>query len=915
MRALLLKIAEIRAAVAQALHQLPFWNQLVQISAALCSPVTLLARGALRAMPSLRKLEWLLEIETLTRRHPVLLAFSLIFVAWRGLRTTPLGHIGTDPIIYPLLGGISGFNPFLGLFCGAVFGAADLVQKFLIPDIYGQGKKWMDLNYWGAMIGYVVAYSSVMLMGVFPGMLSRVFRAIVRAILSKIFFRRASAAADGATPLGEAVSPLAEIAAAAAGGIAGGWLVMHEIAPVTEKPAFMWRPNPDISCHRLEVDTHLKGKAIVGGAGAGVGAVTPVLTPPPAPPPAAPQLPDEFEWTAPNGVTYVVQKNEQGQYINILTGGEVDVTNLDAWKQNITDTIRDRDEWRQQEQIRIQNRDTAQDRALEQMLAEQKEKAKILQNLSNMEKAILFGSSPVTHLYKPPGEPGNILTHIRDIRNQILNGKTPDKDRLGKVYQVYKNQLTGKIIMPSQMPTEGELTRDVITQTVTNTGGEFLTGRKADGTISWLGMGGRVLTGMATGGASETIMLPVSILQSMKNYVDKGGNSIIGGAWEAAKTVAVDKAIGAAMGAGFKGIARTGGAIGNAASEMIKNAAKNGNSVAKTLVNMGQKAANAASGIRNLANTPIGNKPPNLSTVAKAPSTPVPPSQQSIIRNNARAGATGVKTTPAGIDPSKVPNGITTGAQKHVKMVADKHNVVIDVRPTTPKAKPWIESGKALPKPEPIKCKTLTDADKLLGAKGEPGLVGYYKPKMPPKGNMSDKTYAELQKLYNDRMREFQDNFKHLKSLRDKGQIYVKNGVVHAGKPPGGKPFAGDNDIFDIRDPVTGQPIPRYQVDHKGNLIWDPATGQPKLNPVREQILKDLSKPPYNNQHGAHMDWKYDHLSKDSPQGAMQGAQSPFEKAKGIDNGVMNKHQVGGEPLISYGPNGQVSTTYIQGGR
>jgi len=63
MRALLLKIAEIRAAVAQALHQLPFWNQLVQISAALCSPVTLLARGALRAMPSLRKLEWLLEIE------------------------------------------------------------------------------------------------------------------------------------------------------------------------------------------------------------------------------------------------------------------------------------------------------------------------------------------------------------------------------------------------------------------------------------------------------------------------------------------------------------------------------------------------------------------------------------------------------------------------------------------------------------------------------------------------------------------------------------------------------------------------------------------------------------------------------------------------------------------------------------
>ncbi len=915
MRALLMKIAEIRAAIGQALNRLPFWPQVVQISAVLCSPVTLAAKAALRAVPPLRKLEWLLEIESLTKRHPVVLALSLVFVAWRGLRTTPLGHIGTDPLIYPLLGAISGFNPFLGLCCGAAYGVADLLQKLVIPDIYGQGRKWVDLNYWGAMVGYVVAYSSIMIMGVFPGMLSRVFRAIVRAIITRIFIRRATASADGADPLGAPISPLAEMAAAAAGGIAGGWLVMHEVAPVTEKPAFMWRPNPDISCHRLEVDTHLKGKAVVGGIGASVGGAGGVLVPPPQPPPSTPELPDEFEWTAPNGVTYVVRKNAEGQCINILTGGEVDVTNLEAWKQSWTNIIREQEEWRQQEQIRIQNRDTAQDRALDKMLAEQKEKAKILQNLANMEKNILFGSSPVTHLYKPPGEPGNILTHIRDIRNQILNGKTPDKDRLNKVYQVYKDQLTGKIIQPGQMPTQGELTRDVITQTVQNTAGEFLTGRKADGSISWFGMGGRVLTGIATGGASETIMLPVSILQSMKNYVDKGGNSVMGGAWEAAKTVAADKLIGAGMGAGFKGIARAGGAIGNAAKDMVKNAAKNGNSIAKTLVNLGQKAANAANAIGKAANAPIGAKPPKLSTVAKAPSTPVPPSKQTIIRNDARAGATGVTTKPAGVDPSKVPNGITTAAQKHAKVVADKHGVIIDVRPTNPKAKVWIESGKAVPKPESIKCKTLTDADKLLGAKGESGLVGYYKPKMPPKGTMSDQAYKELEKLYNQRMQEFKDNFKHLKSLRDKGQIYVKDGVLHAGKPPNGKPFTGDNDIFDIRDAVTGKPIPRYQVDHKGNLIFDPKTGQPKLNPVREQIIKDLSKPPFNSQHGAHMDWKYDHLDKNVHGGSMPGAQSPFEKAQGVDRGVLNKHRPGGEPLISYGPGGQVSTTYIEGGR
>ena len=270
MREFLATIASLRDQVSKWLRQLPAWNEIVRISEMACSPLVSFAHAVLRTLPALRRLEWLLEIESLTRRHPVGLAFSMLYVLWRGLRVTPLGHIGTDPIIYPLLGAISGFNPFLGLVCGALYGVGDLAQKFVWPDIYG-ARGWTDKNYWGAMGGYLVAYSSLMIMGVLPGLLSRVFRTVTRSIIRNYMFRRAAASADGATPLDEGTYPLAEMLAGAAGGFAGGYYAMHQVAPYTESPAFYWRPVPDNSCHHLEVGTHLKGRADVGGAGSAFG--------------------------------------------------------------------------------------------------------------------------------------------------------------------------------------------------------------------------------------------------------------------------------------------------------------------------------------------------------------------------------------------------------------------------------------------------------------------------------------------------------------------------------------------------------------------------------------------------------------------------------------------------------------------
>jgi hypothetical protein len=913
---LLIRFASWRAEMARRLNGILFWRELTDFCRRVSLPLTGLAQGTLRVFPFLRKLEWLLEIESLTRRHPVVLVFTLAFVLIRGLKYTPLGHIATDKAIYPFVALVSGYNPFLGMLCGISYGVGDLIQKFFLPDIYGAGH-WSDGNFWGAMAGYVVAYSSLMIMGLAPGMASRACRAAAAAAIRSYFRNRATAMADGAVPLVPSPAPLVEIAAGAVGAFAAGWTVLHEVAPVTERPAFYWRPQPDVSCHNLEVATHLQKPAPTVGGIAAAGAAIPVVAPPappvPPPPPQEPQYPDEIEWAAPDGKRHVLVRNEQGQYINILTGGMVDVTNLDAWKQSWSNIIADHQQWGRQQMEKLENRDTAFEKAMDAWVAEQKEKEKIFQNLSKMEKNILFGDGPESHLYKPPGQPGNILDHIHDLQDQIIRGKPLDKEKYQKIFNIYKKTKLGEILTEDMLPTSGEITRDIIRTTFTTTASEFVFGEKSDGSTSWLGLGGRALTAALTGGLSEIVLTPVDAVKSMKDYVDAGGNSIIGGFISSAGAVAMGEVMGLAGGLISKGAHKLGAAAGDLAGEFLENAAKKGNTAAQQALDA---AASAKKGLNDLASSlqeALSGKKPAVTAGVKQPPQTLP---TGLSRAEARAGSgTAIQILDAGVPAEQLTNGYTANSVKHAKMVADKYGVILDLRPTNPASRPLIESGAALPKPPYVKNKTLTEMDQLLGAKGKPGTVGHYMPELPPKGNMSDAQYEELKKLYNSRKKEYIEESIQISKLKAEGKIEVRDGTIFDKKS--GKPLAGDIDIFDIRDPVTGKPIPRYQVDHKGNLLIDPATGQPKLNPVREQIIKELKNGPFQAQHGAHMDWKYDHLPSK-------------HHDKMIDDGVIGKHQhevpvrnskgeitgyKPGEPLVAIGPNGQMSTIRIKGGR
>jgi hypothetical protein len=1013
MRDFLVQVAKVRGDVARELNKLPLWVELVRLAARFCAPVVGLARGALRVLPPLRYVEWLLEIESLTRRHPLPLALSMLYVIWRGLHTTPLGHIGTDPMIYPFLATISGFNPFLGIVCGGLFGVGDLAQKLVWPDMYG-ARGWGDLNYWGGMLGYVVAYSSLMFMGVLPGLLSRVFRALIRVFLQKVVFARRAAAADGALPLDAGAYPLAEMIAGMAGGAVGGFVVMHQIAPVTESPAFIWRPHPDISCRRLEIDTLLKGRATVGAEGGAVGGVATTLVPPPGGPPP------DIEWTGPDGVTRVlVWHPEHNAYVNILTGGLVDPNDIEGWKQNITGNLQQTQDWRDRNQALAAAGQDAQSQALAAIQKDAGERAKILDNLGAIEKSVMFGGA-ASILLQPPGTPGNILDSIAKLADDVASGKQIDRNKLNAITKLYRNSASGQILPPGQLPQPGDADKGVWAEGLKSTFMDVATCTNENG-FSWKGMIVRAGVGIVTLGFSE---VPIA-LGTMKQYVDQGGNSILGGFVKGVEGVVVGEIIGFGFGKVIKGAAAGGRVIGEAAGEVagelggvIKAAAQAGNSVAKGLVKAASVASEGAGSLYNGVVKPVTGAIRGvadvLTTEIKVPGSSVAgeavgevigtaskaegaaaaaakaegqaasaaakaegqaaasaaakaegqaasalakaegqaaaaeaegqaasaaakaegqaaasaaakaqgqvastaaEAEGQAASGLAKAEGRGASAAESAVPPGGRKNytyasspgediathmaGMPEGNISQIQRIANKTYTGADgvkyqpkilVRPTTSHAAEMLASGEGVPKPCYVKNKTINQLDVELGAKpANLGKVGHFEPKkLPPQGSMSDEEFTALKKRYAERLDEYN---KQTTVLSQNKKVFVKDGVVYDTKT--GRPLTGDHDIFDIVG-ADGRPLPPE---------------------VKAQILKDLQQPPFAAQHGAHMDWKYDHLDTTVPDGAKPGTMSDFQQAKNIDTKILEGHQVGGEPLITFAPGEPPQASYIVGKR
>lgn len=175
---------------------------------------------------------------------------------------------------------------------------------------------------------------------------------------------------------------------------------------------------------------------------------------------------------------------------------------------------------------------------------------------------------------------------------------------------------------------------------------------------------------------------------------------------------------------------------------------------------------------------------------------------------------------PTGYTPNT--GGVTSKSQKIIQNTADEFGVQIHTRPTTPQADAWIKSGKAVPKEMDMKAKTLNKLDELLGGpKNSEGLVGYYKPKLPPKEimkSLSKETQKEIVDQYVKRRREFTKLAGDMKSLQAQGKYAVIDGKVMDMKN-GGKFITGDVDLFDITN-FDGSPVsPSVKKQVMKNLI------------------------------------------------------------------------------------------------
>ena len=172
------RVAALQKLAQDSLARIPGWPQFVEVTRILSAPVRWLAETTQRVLPFTRRLDWLLEIEKLKSLHPVILMVAIAWAIRRGLFTTQYGHIGTDTLIYPTIATISYFNPFLGVVTGIAFGIGDIVQKLFVDDIFGTTKG--DANYHAALLGYCIAYSSLMFAGLLPGTMARIFQLVAR---------------------------------------------------------------------------------------------------------------------------------------------------------------------------------------------------------------------------------------------------------------------------------------------------------------------------------------------------------------------------------------------------------------------------------------------------------------------------------------------------------------------------------------------------------------------------------------------------------------------------------------------------------------------------------------------------------------------------------------------------------------
>lgn len=250
-----------------------------------------------------------------------------------------------------------------------------------------------------------------------------------------------------------------------------------------------------------------------------------------------------------------------GYHEDLDTGDLIDIDRIDGFQDDLAEDRR-----RAREDIeKMEKGDTTfqKDSILKNELL--KENARKLERLQYIRKEILTGRG--SKLIKEPGDVGDMVRKINELEKDLSEKGSIDEKTFEAIKKAYGSHIKGDSIVEKDLPSGDSLSKE-IKAGLENTLDEIARGES----IKSLAL--KTLLGIATGGTSEIALESAKALTVMKDYVDKGGDSVVGGFTEATKSLLVDEVIGLGVSKTIektaKGVKSVGGSILKSNKELKK---------------------------------------------------------------------------------------------------------------------------------------------------------------------------------------------------------------------------------------------------------------------------------------------------------------------------------------------------------
>ncbi len=194
-----------------------------------------------------------------------------------------------------------------------------------------------------------------------------------------------------------------------------------------------------------------------------------------------------------DGQTYELEFDAvKGKWVNTESGNEFYPDDFDRWQKDLAED----------------KRRSAID--LEKMAKREDATSKAIdKNLDDWRKLEQMQKAADKYNIGEPGGPGDVDKAIEDLKKDMLDGKELDQEKMAKIRRVIDNRILGKTTADTGERWEEDWFKNLGYALEANaaTAKEVVTGEKADGSISWLGMAARIMITAATGGGASLTTL------------------------------------------------------------------------------------------------------------------------------------------------------------------------------------------------------------------------------------------------------------------------------------------------------------------------------------------------------------------------------------------------------------------------